>query len=249
MRVLFVEGYVARAKVLSEFLKVEGVVIECTHTGADALALLRHYAFDLVLLNLVLPDVDGTLLISRLRIAGHHLPVLALVGASSPGQRLAALSAGADDIVEHDTDRTEILARMRAIFRRSRGFSQPAIRCGEVTLHQERQDVTVDGENVHLTHKEFALLQLLMLRRNTVMTKEVILSGLYGGMDEPEVKIIDVYVCKIRSKLAKAGVSNLIETVRGRGYVVREIGRDTDTRSEPCIPAAGHRKPVCLEIA
>ncbi len=249
MRVLLVEHHASQSRGLSAFFKAEGLVVECTDTGEDALGLLRHDTFDMLVVSRSLPDMDATQLISRVRAAGHHTPVLAILGSASAKQRLAALSVGADDVVEHDTDRAELLARMRAILRRSRGYSQPIIRRGRLALDQERQDVTLDDKHVHLTHKEFALLQLLMMRKNTVMTKESILSNLYGGMDEPEIKIIDVFVCKIRSKLAKAGVHNLIQTVWGRGYVVRDASRDDDTTPERRIPQPIEASRRELEIA
>lgn len=236
MRVLLVDSQVSRGENWNTFLQSEGLVGECAQTGEEALDLLRHYPFDLVLLDLALSDMEGTLLISRMRMAGRHTPVIAMTITSSAKQRLAALSAGADDVLGQDTDRTEVLARMRAVFRRSRGFSQSAIRCGQVTLDQERQDVTIAGKHLHFTKKEFALLQVLMLRKNTVMTKEMIFANLYSGMDEPEIKIIDVFICKIRNKLAKAGQPNLIQTVWGRGYVVREDGRDDHATPEPRLP-------------
>ena len=249
MRVLLVERQAAQPKALSAFFKVEGLVVEHTDTGEDALWLLRHDQFDMIVLNSDVPDMDGTLLISRVRTAGHHTPVIALLWTASTKQRLAALSAGADDVVECDTDRPELLARMRAVLRRSRGYSQPIIRCGKLALDHERQDVMLDDKHIHLTQKEFALLQLLMMRKNVVMTKEVILSNLYGGMDEPEIKIIDVFVCKIRSKLAKAGVRNLIQTVWGRGYIVRDALRDDDGTSKPCIPQPNEVSRRALAIA
>ena len=235
MRILLVDAS-SHTTPLHAFIQSEGVVVEGADTGEETLNLLRHYPFDVVVLDLALPDMDGVTLISRLRLAGHHTPVLALLSSASIKHRLAALSAGADDVVGHETDRTEILARMRAIFRRSRGFSQPAIQCGQVTLNHEHQEVTIAGRHVHLTQKEFSLLQLLMLRKNVVMTKETILANLYGGLDEPEIKIIDVFICKLRSKLAKAGVTDLIGTVWGRGYIVREEGRDNHGTSQPRIP-------------
>lgn len=236
MRVLLVETHVPQAKALSSMFEREGFAVECTDTGADALSLLRRYSFDLVLLNLRLPDVDGTTMISRIRTAGHHTPVLALLGLSSPKLRLQALQVGADDVVEHDTDRCELLARMHAIIRRSRGFSQPVIRVGMLALDLERHDVTVGDQRVHLSCREFAVLQLLVLRKNMVMTKETIMSHLYGGMDEPEIKIIDVFVCKIRTKLAKVGLPNAISTVWGRGYTVRDQDRDSQPPQVPAVP-------------
>jgi two-component system cell cycle response regulator CtrA len=129
-----------------------------------------------------------------------------------------------------------LLARMRAIVRRTRGYSNSLLRAGAVTLDVEQQEVLANGNRVHFTGKEFAILQLLMLRKNIVLTKETILSQLYNGLDEPEIKIIDVFVCKIRNKLANAGIRNVICTVWGRGYTIRDTGRDNDTSAAPRIP-------------
>ncbi len=186
---------------------------------------MRNHEFDLVLINLVLPDMDGTTLISRIRSAKHNTPIIAL--SAVPQARLKALGAGADDVVERDMDRAELAARIRAIVRRSRGYSQSQLQVGNLTLDVSNQDVIANGMRVHLTTREFAILELLVLRRNMIMTKEAILTQLYGGMDEPEIKIIDVFVCKIRSKLTKAGLPNVITTVWGRGYSVKDTGRDT----------------------
>ena len=129
-------------------------------------------------------------------------------------------------MVERDIDRAELGARIRAIVRRSRGFNQSQLQIGDLILDVDQQDVVANGGRVHFTPKEFAILQLLVLRRNMVMTKEMILAHLYGGMDQPEIKIIDVFICKIRSKLAKAGLPTVISTVWGRGYCVKHNGNE-----------------------
>ena len=171
----------------------------------DALHFLRDFDFDLVLINLALPDMDGSTLISRIRAAKHETPIIAV--SAVPQARLKALAAGAEDVVERDIDRAELGARIRAIVRRSGGFSQSQLQVGNFVLDVDQQSAVANGVRVHFTGKEFAILQLLVLRRNMVLTKETILSHLYGGMDEPEIKIIDVFICKIRSKLAKAGLA------------------------------------------
>jgi two-component system cell cycle response regulator CtrA len=247
MRVLLVEGNVRHANALSAYLQSEGVVVEPVDTGADALDLLRHYEFDLVLLNLVLPDTDGSTLITRMRAAGRHIPILALADVSDPRSRLKALSAGGDDVVERAVDRAELLARMRAIFRRSRGYSHATIQIGALTLNIEQQEASANGCRIALTAKEFAILQLLMLRKNMILTKEMIMSQLYGGMDEPEIKIVDVFICKIRSKLAKAGLRDVIGTVWGRGYTVRDQRREDEPSPLVTLPAEpGRLAPVLV---
>ncbi|RYY05336.1 MAG: response regulator transcription factor [Alphaproteobacteria bacterium] len=168
--------------------------------------------------------MDGATLISRIRLAKHHTPIIALAAASPA--RLRVLAAGADDVVEPEMDRVELIARIRAVVRRSRGFSQSLLRVGDLTLDVDQHEVTANGVRVPFTPREFAILELLVLRRNVIMTKEVILSHLYGGIDEPEIKIIDVFICKIRNKLAKAGLPGIISTVWGRGYTVKDVMPD-----------------------
>jgi two-component system cell cycle response regulator CtrA len=138
-----------------------------------------------------------------------------------------ALATGADDVLNKPFDTAELLARVQAIVRRSKGFSQPELRVGNVELNLHGQQVRVSGMLVHLTAKEYAILELLMLRKGMVLTKDAFLNHLYGGIDEPEMKIIDVFICKLRKKLAAAGADNLIGTVWGRGYTIRDLAVDT----------------------
>ncbi len=237
MRVLLVESNIKAAANLTAYLTSEGARVEATETGEEALRLVCHNDFDIMVLSLALPDMDGSTVIGRMRTAGRDTPVLALCGVPNSQPRVKALAAGADDAVAWPLDRAELLARMRAIVRRSRGYSQPTLQVGTLTLDLERHEVTVAGIDVHLTRKEFAILQLLTLRKEMVLTKKAILSHLYGGIDAPEPKIVDVFICKIRSKLAKAGALDVIGTVWGRGYTVRGVTRDHDTPVAPRAPA------------
>lgn len=224
MRVLLVENNVRHAAAITADLKADAIKVDLAASGDDALYILRDYQFDLVLLNQRLPDMDGATLISRIRAAKHDTPIIAL--SAVPQARLKALTAGADDVVELEMDRVELIARIRAVVRRSRGYSQSSLRVGDLTLNVDQHDVTAHGVRVPFTAREFAILELLVLRRNMIMTKEAILAHLYGGLDEPEIKIIDVFICKIRNKLAKAGMPNVISTVWGRGYTVKDVTPD-----------------------
>jgi len=183
---------------------------------------VRHYDYDIVLLDLMLPDMDGYEVVRRMRSARVEAPVIVLSGLTRPQAKVKAFSVGADDFLSKPFDDAELLARMQAIMRRSKGYSQPTLRIGAVQLNLDSREVLVSGQPVHLTGKEYAILELLVLRKGMVLTKEVFLNHLYGGMDEPEMKIIDVFVCKLRKKLALAGADNLIGTVWGRGYMVRD---------------------------
>ncbi len=131
---------------------------------------------------------------------------------------------GADDFISKPFDKAELVARMQAVVRRSKGYSQPTLRVGSLQLNLDSREVLVDGKPVHLTGKEYSILELLVLRKGMVLTKEAFLNHLYGGMDEPEMKIIDVFICKLRKKLALAGAGQLIGTVWGRGYMMRDTG-------------------------
>jgi two-component system cell cycle response regulator CtrA len=170
----------------------------------------------------MLPDMEGYEVVRRLRSARIETPVLILSGLTRPQAKVRGFGMGADDYITKPFDQQELIARIQAIVRRAKGFSQPTLTVGPLTLNLGSREVLVEGRNVHLTGKEYAVLELLTLRKGVVLTKEAFLNHLYGGMDEPEVKIIDVFICKLRKKLAQAGASDLIGTVWGRGYVLRD---------------------------
>ncbi len=222
MRVLLVEDDVTAARGVALILKTGTAVVDLAGTGEEALELVRHYDYDIMVLDLMLPDMEGYEVVRRMRLGRNHTPVLVLSGVSRPEAKVKALGLGADDVMTKPFDKAELLARVQAVVRRSKGFSQPRLRVGPMQLNLDSREVTVSGQEVHLTGKEYAILELLVLRKGMVLTKEAFLNHLYGGMDEPEMKIIDVFVCKLRKKLALAGADNLIGTVWGRGYMIRE---------------------------
>ena len=222
MRVLLVEDDLTAAHGVSLMLKSVGAVVEHAETGEEAIELTRHYEYDIVLLDLMLPDIEGYEVVRRMRAARNDTPVLVLSGVSRPQAKVKALGMGADDFMSKPFDKAELFARMQAIVRRSKGFSQPSLRVGPLQLNLDSKEVLVAGQRVHLTGKEYAILELLVLRKGMVLTKEAFLNHLYGGMDEPEMKIIDVFICKLRKKLSGAGAASLIGTVWGRGYMIRD---------------------------
>jgi two-component system cell cycle response regulator CtrA len=137
--------------------------------------------------------------------------------------KIKGLSVGADDYLTKPFDKRELIARIQAIVRRSKVHSDSVIKTGKLAVNLDTRAVKIEGQPLHLTGKEYGILELLSLRKGTTLTKEMFLNHLYGGMDEPELKIIDVFVCKLRKKLTAAtGGENYIETVWGRGYVLRE---------------------------
>lgn len=233
MRVLLVDDDLTAARGISMMLKSGGSVVDEADTGEEALELVRHYDYDIVVLDLMLPDMEGYDVVRRMRAARIDVPVLILSGLSRPQAKVRGLDAGADDFITKPFDKSELLARMQAIVRRSKGFSQPSLRVGQLRLNLDSREVLVGDMKVHLTGKEYAILELLVLRKGMVLTKEAFLNHLYGGMDEPEVKIIDVFICKLRKKLQSAGADNLIGTVWGRGYMLREPLAETAMSINP----------------
>src|ERR1700756_1165141 len=236
MRILLIEDDVVAARGIALMLKSSGAVVDHADTGEEGLELTRHYDYDIVILDLILPDIEGFEVVRRMRIARNDTPVLILSGLSRPQVKVKSLGLGADDFISKPFDKAELMARIQAVIRRSKGFSQPSLRIGPLLLNLDSHEVTVNGEPVHLTGKEYAILELLVLRKGMVLTKEAFLNHLYGGMDEPEMKIIDVFICKLRKKLAVAGADNLIGTVWGRGYMIRE---PTEDMAEPLSAEPG----------
>jgi two-component system cell cycle response regulator CtrA len=177
----------------------------------------------LILLDLNLPDMNGHEVLRQLRLSRIETPILILSGEDDTESKLKGFGFGADDYLTKPFHREELVARIHAIIRRSKGHAQSIIKTGNIAVNLDAKTVEVDGSTVHLTGKEYQMLELLSLRKGTTLTKEMFLNHLYGGMDEPELKIIDVFICKLRKKLSEATKgANYIETVWGRGYVLRD---------------------------
>jgi len=233
MRVLLIEDDSATAASIEMMLRSEGFICDTTDLGEDGLEIGKLYDYDIIVLDLMLPDLDGYEVLRRLRAARVRTPILILSGLAELDHKIKGLGFGADDFLTKPFDRRELVARIQAIVRRAKGHSESLIRTGKLTVNLDSRTVEVEGHPVNLTGKEYGILELLSLRKGTTLTKEMFLNHLYGGMDEPELKIIDVFICKLRKKLANASSGkNYIETVWGRGYVLREPSED-----EARIPA------------
>ena len=223
MRVLLVEDDPTTARGVELMLGGEGFNIYTTDLGEEGLDLGKLYDYDIILLDLNLPDMHGYEVLKKLRLAKVETPILILSGMREVDDKVKGLVFGADDYLTKPFDKTELVARINAIVRRSKGHAQSVIETGKLEVNLDTRTVTVEGQLLHLTGKEYGILELLSLRKGTTLTKEMFLNHLYGGMDEPELKIIDVFVCKLRKKLSVAtGGSHYIETVWGRGYVLRD---------------------------
>jgi two-component system cell cycle response regulator CtrA len=223
MRVLLIEDDSAMARSIELMLRSEGFNVYTTDLGEEGIDLGKLYDYDIIVLDLQLPDMSGFEVLKALRVAKVQTPVLILSGNAIVEAKVKALGVGADDYMTKPFHKDELVARIQAVVRRSKGHSQSVISTGKLLVNLDAKTVEVDGSRVHLTGKEYQMLELLSLRKGTTLTKEMFLNHLYGGMDEPELKIIDVFICKLRKKLATAtDGDNYIETVWGRGYVLRD---------------------------
>ena len=223
MRVLLIEDDAAVAQSIELMLKTAGFNPFVTDLGEEGIDLGKLYDYDIILLDLTLPDISGYEVLRTLRTSKIKTPILILSGMAGIEDKVKGLGFGADDYLTKPFHKDELVARIHAIVRRSQGHAQSVITTGDLVVNLDEKTVAVAGNRVNLTGKEYQMLELLALRKGTTLTKDMFLNHLYGGMDEPELKIIDVFICKLRKKLAHAsGGQNYIETVWGRGYVLRE---------------------------
>ena len=235
MRILLVEDDPTTSKSIELMLQNANFNVYATDMGEEGVDLAKLYDYDIILLDINLPDMDGHEVLRQLRNAKVRTPILILSGYDSVEEKLKGFGFGADDYLTKPFERAELVARIHAIVRRSQGHAESMIETGKICVNLDQKIVEVEGQQVHLTGKEYQMFELLSLRKGTTLTKEMFLNHLYGGMDEPELKIIDVFICKLRKKLAEAtGGDNHIETVWGRGYVLRD-----PVSSEPAMAAVG----------
>lgn len=229
MRILLVEDDSPTAKSIESILGFVGFIVDVVHLGQDGIDVGKVYDYDAIILDLMLPDIDGFEVIKKLRTGNIRTPVIVLSGIETQVDKVRCLDIGADDYITKPFEKAELVSRIQAVIRRSKGHADSIIKIGRLNINLHTHVVKVDDEQMHLTGKEYAILELLCLRKGSTLTKEMFLNHLYGGIDEPELKIIDVFVCKLRRKLAEAlGDDSYIETVWGRGYSIK----DPDTQQK-----------------
>jgi two-component system cell cycle response regulator CtrA len=223
MRVLLVEDDSTTAQSIELMLKSESFNVYTTDLGEEGVDLGKLYDYDIILLDLNLPDMSGYEVLRTLRVSKVKTPILILSGLAGIEDKVRGLGFGADDYMTKPFHKDELVARVHAIVRRSRGHAQSVIQTGDLAVNLDNKTVEVSGVRIHLTIKEYEVLELLSLRKGTTLTKATFLNHLYGSMDEPGLKIVDVFICKLRKKLANAsGGKDYIETIWGRGYTLRQ---------------------------
>lgn len=222
MRVLLVEDDYAMQHSISTALNIAGLVVESCVTSQEGLERLKYYDYDVIIVDLAADAPVGEELIRKIRGCQVDSPIICISAVDAAYVKVKMFSAGADDYIVKPFACMELVARTQAILRRFHGFSESVLKVGDVQLNLNTKETFVGTSPLHLTGKECAILELLMLRHGSVLSKETFLNHLYGGMDEPEIKIVDVFICKIRKKMQRLGLNNAITTLWGRGYVLRE---------------------------
>jgi two-component system cell cycle response regulator CtrA len=222
MRVLLIDGYEIAAQRVLALLHREEICVDVADCAEEGLDLARHFDYDIIMTELQLRDGNGLDVIRKLRAAARPMPVMVLTASNNVEDKVAAFAAGADDYMTKPFNGAELVSRVRALVRRSRGFSHPQLNVGAVTIDLAARTASVGGSPIELTNMEFRILELLSLRRGTAMTNETVISQLYFNGDGPNSKTIAVMMCKLRKKLALAtGGDRVIETVPQRGYLLR----------------------------
>lgn len=218
MRVLVVEDDPELLAQIASRLTEQGMVVDMASDGREGLYQAMEYPIDLALIDLGLPELDGLTLIRELRAAGRDVPVLVLTARGRWQEKVEGLEAGADDYLVKPFHPEELMARVRALLRRSSGWAQSTLACGPIELDPQTQRVTLDGTPVELTAYEYRLLEYLMMHAGDVVSKTVLTEHLYAEDEERDSNVIEVFIRRLRRKLDPDETLQPIETLRGRGY-------------------------------
>ena len=222
MRVLIVEDETRLAANIARSLRESaGYAVDCIADGAEGLYMAQSNPYDLVVLDLMLPRVDGRTILRRLRESGATFPVLVLTARDDKETIIHVLNDGADDYVSKPFDLGELIARAKALVRRGKGQSAASLRVGNIEVNTADRTVRRDGEVVALTGMEYRVIEYLAHRRGAVVTKAELLEHLYDFNWERFSNVIEVYISGLRRKLEDGGENKLIQTLRGQGYVLR----------------------------
>lgn len=237
VKILSFEATLDKKDPLTPFLRSRLAVVDETHDVDEVLDLVKFYEYDAILLRLSEQRMGELELVRNLRLAQVCAPLVAVTHNMTEAARLRVLQAGADDLIVDALSYEEIFMKVQNLIRRSRGFQDNALRIGAVEINLNAKKIYANGKPVTLTKKEYQTVEILALRKGAVLSKEAILDHLYGGLDEPNPKIIDVFICKIRKKLQSLGIDDFIETNWGRGYMVidhrPEAGHETPRHATP----------------
>ncbi|CAN5153698.1 response regulator transcription factor [soil metagenome] len=221
MRVLLVEDQLPLSKALRQGLEEEGFAVDTALDGEEADAKASTTNYDVVVLDIMLPKIDGLTLLKKWRAAGVTSHILMLTAKTSLGDKITGLDTGADDYLTKPFELDELLARIRALVRRGHKQKDPIIRIHDLTLDTAARSAERAGQKIHLTPREYALLEFLAFHRGAVVTRTMIWEHLYDEYDENTSNVVDVYIRYLRNKIDKGFEFPLILTRWGEGYMLR----------------------------
>ena len=226
MKILSFETFINKSDLLTPYLRSKLAIVDETNDSEEVLDLIKFYEYDAILLRLSEERPSEVELIRKLRLAKVRAPIIVITRSMTETARLRILQAGADDLIVNALSHEEVFMKIQNLIRRSRGFQESSLWIGAVEINMNAKKIFAKGKPVTLTKKEYQIAEILALRKGAVLSKEAILDHLYGGLDEPNPKIIDVFICKIRKKLQSMGIDDFIETNWGRGYMVIDHRQD-----------------------
>ena len=218
MKILVVEDNDRLRKSVVEYLRDEGFAADGAADGEDGLHRAREWDYDAIVLDVMIPAPDGFEVLRRLRSEGKAAPVIMLTARTGLDDRLHGLDSGADDYLTKPFELAELVARIRSVARRARQVSNPLMRIGSLEMNTALRSITLAGRPVDLTAREYALLELLALRREEVVSREFLYEHLFDERDDTMSNMLDVYIYKLRHKLGKG----VIRTRRGIGYQIAD---------------------------
>lgn len=219
MKLLLIEDDVESAKYLAKGLREQGYVVDHCDNGKDGLFLAASEKYDAMIIDRMVPEVDGVTIIQTLRAAGNQTPTLILTALDKVEERVKGLRSGADDYLAKPYSFTELLARLEAITRRKSGEKAlTTLTCGDLTMNLLTRTVTRGGREIELQAREFTLLEYLMRNAGTVVTRTMLLENVWDYNFDPQTNVIDVHISRLRQKVDKGFDKSLIQTLRGVGY-------------------------------
>ncbi len=222
MRILLVEDEQTLANLIKEGLEDEGYSVDIAYNGEDGLIMALSGSFDLIILDLMLPIMDGFEVLRLLREKGVNTPVLILTAKGEIEDKVKGLNTGADDYLTKPFSFDELLARIKVLTRRNFGVSTNKITIGDLEINLDTHEVKRDSKTIELTAKEYALLEYLALNRNRVISREQIMEHIYDFESDPDSNVVDVMIARLRKKVDRGFEKKLIQTVRGIGYILKE---------------------------
>lgn len=235
MRVLQLEDDAFTARGNAQALQSMGATVDTAETCEEAFDLIRFGEYDILLVDLQMPDLPGHQFVRRLRARGIHTPIAVVTGHADLPSKIASFEHGADDHIVKPVAPGELIARVRAMVRRNFGFSRNLLCEGDLVVDQDTRQVGLAGsaERLRLSKKEYALLELLMLRRGRVVSNASVMNHLYGDADGPQSRTVAVFLCNLRRKLGEAGLPDVITTLPGVGLMIARREGASDNHAEP----------------